>query len=115
MNDPKLAQLLRELADTITRMDGLMCDRNVGLPIGVEPDQIAARALAAAEEIEARNAPTESDFIKEAIRVGLAFQPRDDSDEVYLPFDGADEPLDDLIIAYGRALLAHFGGGEVGE
>ena len=111
MTPQEHAQLLRELADIAFSHGEILSDDGFSDEAGSAFGAFN-RARAAAEEIEDREVPTESDLIKEAIRTGLAFQPRDDSDEVYLPFDAADEPLDDLIIAYGRTVLARFGGGE---
>ena len=49
---------------------------------------------------------TDEELIKQAITVGLAFQPHPDVEEVYLPFAGNEDPLDDLLIAFSRAVIA---------
>ena len=49
---------------------------------------------------------TDEELIKQAITVGLAFQPHPDVEEVYLPFEGGEEPLDDLLIDFARAVIA---------
>jgi hypothetical protein len=59
-------------------------------------------------EVVALARPTDDQLIEEAIAVGLAFQPQDEVSEVFLPFD-AEEPLDDLLVNFARAVLARYG------
>jgi hypothetical protein len=63
-----------------------------------------ARAALAVEAV----GPSDDQIIGHAIAVGLAFQP-DDRPEVYLPFSAEDDPIDDLLIAFARAVLARYG------
>lgn len=54
--------------------------------------------------------PTDEEIIYSAIKVGLAFCPDDKFEEVYLPFPDED-PLNDLLIAFARVMLARWGQG----
>jgi hypothetical protein len=101
MTTPDFRALCAELVYELDAETGYI--RRDGQRI-TNPAVVRARTALAAEAV----GPSDDQIIGHAIAVGLAFQP-DDRPEVYLPFSAEDDPIDDLLIAFARAVLARWG------
>lgn len=107
----KLLSSLQEARDSIADWGAYVDDyfqrkHNLVGELARINQEIEHGRAAPAQPVEA---PSDDEIINQAITVGLAFQPRDDVQEVYLPFAADEDPLDDLLIKFARAMLARYG------